>query len=614
MAPVTSSGGDNEALPTFAYRPLPLKSSIRILEVQPSIDPAAPLVAKLVDANIENSFTDYADFDYETNFEYEAVSYCWGEPLFTERLMLSINASPDKAVKYITANLRDALVRFRQHDLVRRLWVDAVCIDQENDAEKAVQIGYMPKIYTQASGVLIWLGNSREGADCFRWLEMLSRGERPLPQVREALQRLQRLPWFHRLWVVQELVYSTTITMFCGQNTMPWLRLLRVLSDERLAWHKQDKLTLYRMSVRWKMQYFGRGSFGDRCDLMGLLEDYDDLDCANEKDHLFAIAGLAINRGKCKYARLGVNCGLGPLNCNCMVQIEVDYGHSTRAIYMNAVTRLILAEPTNASRILASVACRSTGEGTHGPSWALDWKLPRVRTSLWADRKEEFCGTLGDLQAVKACPEDARFLILFDHFSAYGKVAAMLEPFPGSPTDEQIMDWLRKTWKDLLRWVHTKNPGIEFSPAKQQPLLEQLLDATFVLPHDLTDGDSVRLSAKAKASVRSYVTFSLYLQINDEDKKSYEDMAEMHVVDDDEESIALKILEEMSIMVQRIMRGRSVCIIDPFTHESTLVGKMLWPGLGIVPSHARPGDVVVARHGPDVHRKLGYNENVIELE
>lgn len=203
-APVTSLGSDDETLPAFAYQPLSLGSSIRILEVQPSIDPAAPLIAKLVDANIESNFSRYADFDYEPDFEYEAVSYCWGEPLFTEPLMLSTSASPDKqAVKYITTSLRDALVRFQYHGRVRRLWVDAVCIGQGNYAEEAVQIGCMTKIYEQASGVLIWLGHSEEGAACFRWLEMLLRGPGPLPQVREALQHLQRLPWFHRLWVVQ---------------------------------------------------------------------------------------------------------------------------------------------------------------------------------------------------------------------------------------------------------------------------------------------------------------------------------------------------------------------------------------------------------------------------
>ncbi|KAK8115776.1 hypothetical protein PG984_012278 [Apiospora sp. TS-2023a] len=500
MAPVTNSGGDNETLPTFAYQPLSLDSSIRILELQPSIDPAAPLAAKLVDANIESSFCDYADFDYESNFEYEAVSYCWGEPLFTEPLILSTKANPRKlAVK---------------------------------------------------------------------------------------------------LWVVQELVWSTNITMFCGQTTMPWLRLFRVLSDERLAGYKHDKLTLYRMSVRWKRQYFGIERYHDRCDLISLLEDYDDLDCANAKDRLFAIVGLATDLGMCKERLHDPGYGMETHDGTCGLQIEVNYGKSTQAIYMDAVARFILVDSTNASRILAMVACRSTGEKTPGPSWAPDWRLPRVRASLWfTDKgppKKHFDGRFDNFQVIKTSPEDARLLILSDSFSSWGKVANMLDPFPGSRTDEQIMDWLRKTWEDLLRWVHTHNPGIEFPPAKQHILLEQLLDVIFVLPHDPLILNRVNISEKVKAPVRSYVAFDLYLQLNDEDRKSKEEMAEMHGVDDDEESIALTMLEEMPIMVQRFMQGRSVCFIDPLTYKSALVGEMLWPGLGIVPSHARPGDVVMA--------------------
>lgn len=386
--------------------------------------------------------------------------------------------------------------------------------------------------------------------------------------------------------------------MFCRPATMLWLRLFRVLStNERLAWYKHDKLTLYSMSVRWKSQYLGKGSMNDRCDLMGLLEDYDDLNCADEEDHLFAISGLAIDRAMCTDPRHGPAKDREIHDGTCMRQIEVNYGRSTQAIYMDAVARLIIANSTNASRILAMIASRSPVEKTPGPSWSLDWRLPRVRTSLWIDRKVHFNGAFGDSQIVKASPKDARFLILCDDLAAWGKVATMFEPSPGSHTDKQVMDWLRKTWEDILRWFHSHNHGIVSPPAKQHLLLEQLLDAIFVLPHDLSNWD-YPLFEEVNASIRSYVTFDLYLQLNGEEAKSSEEMDEMHDLDDDEEFIALTILNEMPTMVQRILRGRSVCILDPLTYRSALVGDgMLWPGLGIVPSHARPGDVVVALNG-----------------
>lgn len=251
---------------------------------------------------------------------------------------------------------------------------------------------------------------------------------------------------------------------------------------------------------------------------MGLLEYHDDLDCANEKDHLFAITGLVVDLGLCKDCFYMPTDEGKPHDGTCRLQIEINYGKSTRAIYMDAVARLVITESTNASRILAVVACRSTRAKTPSPSWALDWRLPRVRTSLWIDRQEYFPGTIGDLQTIKASPEDAGLLILSGS-SSWGKVATVLEPSPGLPTDEQVVDWLRKTWKDLFRWVHTHNPKIKLSPAKQQFLLEQLLDVVSVLPHDLTNWDYLLLSKKVNASVRSYVTLNLYLQLHDEGKK-----------------------------------------------------------------------------------------------
>jgi hypothetical protein len=43
--------------------------------------------------------------------------------------------------------------------------VDAVCIDQKNDKEKVQQIQIMPKIYSQANRVLVWLGEAADNSD-----------------------------------------------------------------------------------------------------------------------------------------------------------------------------------------------------------------------------------------------------------------------------------------------------------------------------------------------------------------------------------------------------------------------------------------------------------------
>lgn len=70
----------------------------------------------------------------------------------------------DGAGLAITKNLHGALQRLRDPALDRVLWVDAVCINQDNIAERAQQVQVMAMIYAYASKVVVWLGEEVEGS------------------------------------------------------------------------------------------------------------------------------------------------------------------------------------------------------------------------------------------------------------------------------------------------------------------------------------------------------------------------------------------------------------------------------------------------------------------
>src|SRR6185295_17431322 len=59
----------------------------------------------------------------------------------------------------IAANLHDALQRLRDSHHQRVLWIDAICINQDNTAEKNTQIGNMPVIFANSIHVIVWLGD-----------------------------------------------------------------------------------------------------------------------------------------------------------------------------------------------------------------------------------------------------------------------------------------------------------------------------------------------------------------------------------------------------------------------------------------------------------------------
>jgi hypothetical protein len=91
--------------------------------------------------------------------------------------------------------------------LERILWVDAVCIDQQNDDEKAHQVASMASIYARANRVIVWLGDDTYGGDVA--LEALRVANSKASsyriqgdgQERDLILHLLQNPWFERMWV-----------------------------------------------------------------------------------------------------------------------------------------------------------------------------------------------------------------------------------------------------------------------------------------------------------------------------------------------------------------------------------------------------------------------------
>ncbi|KAK4167756.1 heterokaryon incompatibility protein-domain-containing protein [Cladorrhinum sp. PSN259] len=83
-----------------------------------------------------------------------ALSYVWGDPTVTR--CISVDGQDFK----VTTNLGDALLELRDRRRQRKLWVDAICINQQDAREKSSQIPLMSQIYRDATRVIVWLGPS----------------------------------------------------------------------------------------------------------------------------------------------------------------------------------------------------------------------------------------------------------------------------------------------------------------------------------------------------------------------------------------------------------------------------------------------------------------------
>jgi hypothetical protein len=183
----------SRAIPLYCYRDLlPGPNSIRLLRLLPSEDENAVIQCQLFNCSLQESG--------KRTHPYDALSYVWGESDKTRHIcvdLLDLSINP---------NLHDALTHLRHPYIERIIWVDAVCINQANEAEKERQILFMAKIYGQATRVVVWLGEAAEKSD--QALEeirvaggKISKNSLKKEAIEKAILALLRRPWFQRIWV-----------------------------------------------------------------------------------------------------------------------------------------------------------------------------------------------------------------------------------------------------------------------------------------------------------------------------------------------------------------------------------------------------------------------------
>ncbi|KAE9366554.1 hypothetical protein N431DRAFT_384418, partial [Stipitochalara longipes BDJ] len=176
-----------EAVQIYGWHPPldPSKGEIRLLSLHDSDDENASILGELHLASMEDKYT--------------ALSYVWGDRCNRRPIRLNGFATT------ITANLAVVLRRLRNEKKALKIWIDAVCINQTDSAEKSHQV------QNAKMGTILWLGEAENNSDVA--MKLISTASQaffdeyyplaPSPAL-QAVRHLLRRDWWKRMWVIQE--------------------------------------------------------------------------------------------------------------------------------------------------------------------------------------------------------------------------------------------------------------------------------------------------------------------------------------------------------------------------------------------------------------------------
>lgn len=347
----------------YVYQPLDESNNeIRLVTLLPAANRDCEVIC---DVNIVRLTTEDVP-------RYEALSYTWGPA--RSPIKLRVSSEHEHNID-ITRNLAEALPYLRDPVSPRTLWIDSIAINQKDLKERGQQVQRMADIFSLAERVVVWLGtddassrtvmktceflDTKVEVNNFGSLRCLSdqpddthwgdiHAQLPYDAATwKAIVGFLRRPWFHRLWIWQEirLAKSNAIIM-CGTDTMRWTQL-RTLLDCIVY-----KRSVSPYEVDRDEEFFAPLQNGynlarnDRMELCELLATMRHARCTDQRDRVYGILGLSSVYGL-------------------QINLRPDYNKQLVDVYMD----LMIYSIQESKRLDMLSLCKSEETMESWPSW-----------------------------------------------------------------------------------------------------------------------------------------------------------------------------------------------------------------------------------------------------
>ncbi|KAH6708752.1 heterokaryon incompatibility protein-domain-containing protein [Leptodontidium sp. MPI-SDFR-AT-0119] len=364
---------------SYAYTPLASNNNFRLLDLE---------LERLTKSIKGELF----EFPVGQSPPYICLSYCWGAGndkdfrinVEGKRLVVS------QTVFLALSNIRDWMPHDGDTTSVM-VWIDQICINQDDLAERAVQVGHMKALYSQAKRVVVHLGAEENGSEkipelCqmlystalqltnkdgiptsydLKSLSMRELDGTSLPPRGDPLWDANRLflhrPWFLRTWIIQEAVLARDLFFICGHWGMGGHSLAVcwdiILADNLIpmfsntapatAWQVPESRAMQQILLM-----FDTGMCRDdkpSQSLIEMLQKSRNALATNPRDHVYGLLGLATEAYREK--------------------LTVDYEEPVADLYLR-VARLVV-ELGEGHKLLYNLHGLQSDLGL--PSWVPDW-------------------------------------------------------------------------------------------------------------------------------------------------------------------------------------------------------------------------------------------------
>jgi hypothetical protein len=313
------------------YTPLSGRNSLRILQLEPK--------SKTQDGNLRGQLFEIS-LDHPP--QYEAISYVWGNSTTGGRILCDIPSGGEMKEVIITENGENILRQLQYPTKSRALWIDAVCINQDDLEERKQQVQLMDRVYHQASAVLIWLGDqNRETVQtAFKTVEALRdkialldskiaivtakypsglQSLAPVTLEKElkhvgaldisfALEETEIMclesvfknaAWWSRVWCVQEITHSRNAIFVTHEKELSWTQLSPILKFIR-GMYKDPNPSIKSLNAIFSpstmisyMQLHLDQNLSSGGKLLDLLYSISERKCTDPRDRIYAITSLS---------------------------------------------------------------------------------------------------------------------------------------------------------------------------------------------------------------------------------------------------------------------------------------------------------------------------------